>query len=272
MSEHKARRLSGKLTIALLMAIVLCVGWTGWQVHNILAAKESAQHTAHQATNTTQKLADQIQQACKQGDVKINGRDLCAKAKKVAKNPTTTIAGPQGDKGDRGETGAAGPAPTQSQILQAVKSYCHDEGCKGEPGRDGDSPTAAQIEAAVSKYCDSNGQCQGPEGDQGKQGKKGEQGEAGKDSTVPGPRGPGPSDSQVQAAVASYCSSHSCAGPKGETGPQGPAGKDGEDGVSISKVECDSSGSWVVTLSDGSVQHPAGTCRVTSTPEPTSTP
>lgn len=259
MSEHRTHRLSGRITIALLVAIVLCVGYTGWQVHNLLVEKNSAQHTASQATDNTQKLAAQIQQACKQGDVKINGRDLCQKAKKVAKHPTEPVAGPQGEQGVPGDRG---PAPTESQIMIAVTAYCQHGKCQGEQGvqgKPGANPSQQDIEDAVAAYCNANGECQGPAGDDGKQGETGKDGE---DSTVPGPKGdtgPGPTQEQINAAVSSYCGSHSCTGPKGETGAKGDPGKDG---VSIAKVECDSSGSWVVTLSDGTVQHPSGTCRI----------
>lgn len=82
--------------------------------------------------------------------------------------------------------------PTDTQIAEAVSSYCSDGQC------DGKLPTPEQVAAAVTQYC-SNGSCLGAPG---------------QNATA----------SQVMAAVAQYCGTGACTGPQGATGAAGPNG------------------------------------------------
>jgi hypothetical protein len=126
--------------------------------------------------------------------------------------------GPAGPAGSPGATGAAGRPPTAQEIALAVRAYCATGVCVGQP-------TDAQVRTAVARYC-SGGTCRGPAGSNGSNGTDGTDGAAGADgapgATGPaGPPGPGPTDAQINQAVATYCGNNDCTGP---AGPQGPAG------------------------------------------------
>lgn len=192
--DHRARRL---LAIILALLVVLAA-FTIWSFARVNHAKD-------EQIDQGKSLAEQVQDACTSPVIDTSELgDLCDKADDVIRE----IPGPSGKAGDAGatgETGAAGPPPSNIQIARAVASYCAGGVCRGA------SVTAAQVKAAVAEYCNANGQCKGPTGASGSNGSDGATGAAGSggekgDPGDPGPAGPPPSDEQVAAGVAAYCS------------------------------------------------------------------
>jgi len=191
----------------------------------VLLVWHDLQLRAETAETSAASLAQQVQTECEtNGELRIDGRDLCDQADEVAENvPAEALPGPQGERGPAGVQGAqgrTGPGPTAAQIAAAVDDWCKAGMCKGEDGEDSTVP--------------------GPTG------------EPGQDSTVPGPMGPaGPAgaDSTVP-------------GPPGVHGEQGPAGPAGQDGRGVQSVTCQEDGSWLITYTDGATSTTDGPCRV----------
>lgn len=139
------------------------------------------------------------------------------------------------------------PAPVtvdRGEIALAVAAYCSGGTCSGTDGRDA---TTNDVAAAVATYCNRRGDCTGPAGRPGSNGTDGGDGTDGADG-APGAAGPPPSDAQVAAAVAAYCTDGAC------RGPAGTPGKDGKDGRGITGLTCDSVTplELEVTYTDGS--------------------
>ena len=122
------------------------------------------------------------------------------------------VAGRTGAKGEKGDPGVDGRAPTAIEIEQAVTAYCETHGgCAGPPGSN-TAVSPEQVADAVKAYCDSRGQCKGADGEQGAPGE-----------TVTGPQGPPgaagangadappPTQEQVNAGVAAFCTANSAA-------------------------------------------------------------
>lgn len=87
--------------------------------------------------------------------------------------------------------------PSPADLDAAVRRYCAGGTCRA-PG-----VTPTQVRAALAAYC-ARGVCVGPTGDRGTDGTPGDPGSNGSNGTDGAP-GPGPTDAQVAAAVASYC-------------------------------------------------------------------
>ncbi|MBD8019399.1 hypothetical protein H9634_01190 [Brevibacterium sp. Re57] len=187
-------------------------------------SEQQAKQDADDARANAETLAAEVQQACRQGDVKIDGRSICHQAdavKQQATDPNTTgrvgPAGPPGPPGPvgpagRGVQGVPGPAGKDSSV----------PGPAGRPGSDGQDSTVP-----------------GPAGRAGAAGADGKDGAAG----PPGPKGD--------------------PGPAGPPGPRGDRGAAGESGRGIASIACGSDGAWKVTYSDGATEEVPGPCRVT---------
>lgn len=117
----------------------------------------------------------------------------------------------------------------------------------GEPGRQGERGPA------------------GVRGPQGRTGPPGEVGPSGADG-APGSTGASGADGEPGAT-----------GPQGEPGPQGAPGATGATGSTgrgIAKIECHTTGDWIITYTDGTATTVTGPCRAvqpTPTPTPTTT-
>lgn len=181
-----------------------------------------------------------------QGDASSANRAVSALASQVRGFGGTPVATASAAAGKQGERG---PGPTDAQIAVAVNGYCdlHD-GCVGTPSK-------TQVTAAVHAFC-SAGACRGQSGTRGPVGRSGSPGASGSSGAAgsQGPAGPGPTDDQIAAAVAAYCTAHgNCtgpAGPAGSTGPTGPAGR------GVASIDCKGLGLNQLTIhyDDGTTQ------------------
>ena len=238
--KRRDREFPPRWTIAVgLLLLVFFAAWSMW-------AQYSTKQEAEDASQNANALADQVAEACANGEVKVNGRNICTKADQVKKDVKPSLPGPAGPPGPRGMKGEPGQDSTVP-------------GPAGKPGQDGD---------------DSN--IPGPAGIPGQPGKPGE------DSTVPGPAGqagaPG-KDSKVPGPAGAPGSK----GDKGDTGPPGPKGDkgdtgspgaDGKAGRGIQDVTCTSSGDWLFEFTDGTSVTVTGPCRAQTAPTtaPTTAP
>lgn len=255
------RRRNRRLFIIVgVILVAFIVGWVLWR----LAARsgENSDQLGHQQ-ELIDKLAVQVDSAIQQGaDVST--------PEQVADQVTgaqPTPAGPQGERGEAGPVGPAGPPGVvlQTDVENAVASYCASGICRGPTGATGEAgaagasappPTDAQVAQAVAAYC-STGACTGPPGPAGSTGSTGNtgaEGPAGNNGSngdtgatgaqgdpgppgvqgepgPPGATGPGPTPEQISAAVAEFCANNACStGPAGPPGPAGGAGPSGPAG------------------------------------------
>jgi len=212
--SYRLTRRSRVVLIAVLfltMAMLTALWWNA----------QRQQRLAQHAEQLAEARADQVAQANsvlqRQAAAILKANDRLRKAgEKPVKVPVVTSVGPAGPAGRRG------PGPTQSQVVQAVFSYCAATGsCQGQV------PTQSQVQAAVRTYC-SSGRCRGPTGGVGPMGAPGAQGQTGTPGTdgQNGQAGQNATDAQVASAVATYCGDHDCRGPKGDTGDTGAPGRD----------------------------------------------
>lgn len=243
-NKHDARRgreFPPRWTIAVGIFLLLCfAGLWLWSQH-------STKQEAENASQSANALADQVAEACANGEVKVNGRNICTKAAQVKKDVKPAEAGPAGPPGPQGVPGPRSTVP----------------GPAGQPGRDGE-----------------NSDIPGPAGQPGEQGAPGVPGE---DSDVPGPAGqPGaPGKDSTVPGPAGAPGSKGEPGSKGDTGPPGPKGDkgdtgspgvDGKPGRGIQDVTCTSDGDWLFEFTDGTSVTVTGPCRAQSAPVPTSSP
>lgn len=146
------------------------------------------------------------------------------------------------------EAVAADPDLSVSEVVDRVLAELPEpeQGERGRPGvdgADGRSPTAAEVRALVEQVYAANPPPPGTDGADGSDGSDGKDGSTGPRGER-GEQGPAPTDAQLDAAVARYCSVRGeCVGatgdqgPKGDTGdpgpvgPAGPAGADGQNPV-----------------------------------------
>lgn len=248
----KARVGFAGAAIAVLLAIILVMG-----ISMILERQQYAQR----AQDQTLGLAQEIQLACADGEIKVGGRDLCTRAKQAESQvEADVIAGPPGPRGIQGE-----PGPTGQRGQAGQDGTDGTDGNDGNDGADSDVPGPPGEDSTVP----------GPPGEDGADGEdstvpgpSGPPGPAGKDSTVPGPRGatgergPAGADSTVP-------------GPAGPSGPAGPAGSPGAAGVGIKSIQCTGAGAdsrWEITLTNGNTAIANGPCKATQTTETTPTP
>ena len=240
MNRHDKRRdreFPPRWSIALgLVLILACLLWTIWSIN-------TTQKEADDAASNANALADEVAAACADGSVKIDGRDICQKAKQVKKDvDKPSPAGPAGPVGPRGVPGPRSTIP----------------GPAGQPGDDGQ-----------------NSDIPGPAGKPGDQGGKGKQGAPGDDSKVPGPAGqagapgkdstvPGPAGAPGSKGEKGDPGAKGEPGSKGDTGPPGPKGDTGEKGGAgrgISDVTCTADGDWLFEFTDGTNVTVTGPCR-----------
>lgn len=242
-----------KVLVILAVALAACI---------VIAAAASLYiyDALNQQAEDGLSLAEEVQTACADPDVdtaELGG--LCNSADDVVESKPEFVEGPQGPEGPagkQGQQGIQGPPPSAAQVANAVSLYCSSGRC------DGDNATESQVRTAVASYCNDRGECRGPAGADGRAGSDGGPGQPGADG-ADGEPGPGPSASQVEAAVQAYCSTRNgCRGPQGEVGETGPAGPEGqrgpvgEPGRGITSIAC--SGlppqSFTITYSDGTVE------------------
>lgn len=229
---------------ALALFIVACLGW-------IIFQQYSTQQEADEAATSANALANQVEQACAEGSVKVDGRDICKKAQQVKNNVDQSQAGPAGPPGPRGLPGPRSTVPGPA-------------GTPGGDGQDSDVP--------------------GPAGDQGLPGEDsevpgpaGQPGDPGEDSKVPGPAGaPGSIGQPGQDGKPGARGEPGAKGEKGDTGPPGAKGNPGEKGSNgrgISDVTCTSEGDWLFEFTDGTSVTVTGPCRAQQpAPPPTTAP
>lgn len=257
-SRHDKRRdreFPPKWTRAsLAVFVVACLMW-------IIFQQYSTQQEADDAASTANALADEVAVACADGSVKVDGRDICAKAKQVKKDvDEPAAAGPAGPVGPRGLTGPSSTIPGPAG----------EPGHVGAPGDDGE-----------------NSDVPGPAGEPGNRGAPGE------DSEIPGPAGepgnpgePGSAGNPGQGGPPGAKGEPGSKGDKGDNGPPGPEGPRGEPGSKgepgkagrgIASVTCTTDGDWLFTFTDDTTVAVDGPCRAEQggpvpVPEPTATP
>jgi hypothetical protein len=174
---------------------------------------------------------------------------LASQVRGLGGTPVATSSAVPGKQGERG------PGPTDAQIAVAVNDYCalHDN-CAGTPSK-------TQVTAAVHAFC-SAGACRGSSGTPGPEGRPGASGSSGASGApgqpgASGAAGPGPTDDQIAAAVAAYCTAHgNCTGPAGPTGSAGPTGPTGPAGRGVASIDCKGLGLDQLTIhyDDGTTQ------------------
>ncbi|WP_432789232.1 hypothetical protein QYM46_12910 [Brevibacterium sp. K11IcPPYGO002] len=213
-----------------LLAAIVCAVWTIWTI-------TSTQQEADNATTNANALADQVSQACAEGSVKVNGRDICTKAEQVKKSVKPAEPGPAGPPGPRGPKGEPGQDSTVP-------------GPAGKPGQDGED---SDVPGPVGQQGDTG--VPGPAGEPGSTGQKGEAGAPGQDG-APGAKGE--------------------KGEKGDPGPKGDkgdTGSPGKNGRGVASVACTAGGDWLFTFTDDTTITVDGPCRAQqTTTTPTSTP
>lgn len=229
-------RRQNRMVWGLYAVLVLVLALAGWALVTASSANRHADRLDQQAASAS-SAASANQAAIAQANNRLRalgGTPVPTPA------PVTGVQGPPG------------PGPSDQQIATAVTLYCAEhEGCVGVPSQ-------TQVLAAVQAYC-ATGVCKGAAGASGRPGQPGASGAPGA-SGQPGPQGdtgPGPTDEQVSAAVAAYCSAHGdCSGPAGPSGASGAPGAPGKDGRGIASVDCTGLGvdSLTITYSDGTKQ------------------
>lgn len=222
------------------LAVIVCLAWIIWSLNTKTQEADNAAQNAN-------ALADQVAAACADGSVKVDGRDICQKAKQLKKDvDDPSPAGPAGQVGPRGVPGPRSTIP----------------GPAGKPGQDGEDSDIP-----------------GPAGKPGVQGAPGEDSEVpgpagqvgapGEDSSVPGPAGaPGAKGPPGDKGDPGSQGEPGSKGDKGDAGPPGPAGKNGR---GIQDVTCTSDGDWLFEFTDGTNVTVTGPCRVQQ-PTPTTAP
>lgn len=248
-SPHDKRRGKGffsPLLSALMLVLALgCLAWTVWII-------SSSKQEADDASSNANALAEQVAQACSNGEVKVDGRNICVKAEQVKKDTKTSAIGPAGPKGDKGSPGSNG--------RPGIKGDPGDEGTSGKPGTEGKSGEPG----TEGKPGDPG--TEGQDGEPGGPGTEGKPGEPGTNGP-PGAKGdPGPAGAKGDK------------GDKGDsvTGPPGPKGESGSPGPSgrgISDVTCTADGDWYFEFTDGTSVTVTGPCRASQpTTPPTAAP
>jgi hypothetical protein len=185
--------LIGSITAAVLLVAVVAASYMSARHAESLAEQlQQANQAATRAVTVADQgkaLAREIKAACGDPTTAALLGTLCDKASDVAQQP-----------------GPIPPVTTPDTVIAAqVALYCaqHSD-CSGVRQSD--------VVYAVVQYCAGKGGCAGPAGAQGSPGTN-------------GTNGSGPTNAQVAAVVASYCTAHnSCQGPQGSPGPTGPPG------------------------------------------------
>lgn len=238
-SRHDERRGRGFplwLSVSMLGLALVCLAWTVWSI-------TSSKQEADDASSNASALAEQVAQACSNGEVKVDGRNICTKAEQVKKDVKSNAVGPAGPKGDKGPPGANGRPG-----IKGEKGDPGDRGTSGEPGTEG-NPGEPGTEGKPG-----DPGTEGQDGEPGTQGEPGSKGEPG----PPGSKGePGPPGSKGEP------------GSKGDKGEPGDTGSPGPAGRGISDVTCTADGDWYFEFTDGTSVTVTGPCRAA---QPTSPP
>lgn len=250
--------LTALFVMALLVSVAVNVGV--WY---------QAQNRASNAEQTAVSFAQQVQDACADGGLPVDGRDLCPRADEIVEDPAAPPVP------EDGQDGKDAPPPTDAQVRGAVEALCARTTCAvpptmaqvaravtgllatgeydGEDGADALPPDPVELQAmatqAVLVYCEAGPQC--------------DPGENGSD---------GPTLEEVQAVVAAEVARQIagaiedyCAAQPGGT-CEGGLGDRGTDGVGIESITCpedgENAGDWVVDYSDGTSETVPGPCRV----------
>lgn len=259
--RDKARQWAWNLValIALVLALAAAAGVTwDWR------------QRAESAERAAVSFAQQVQEACAEGGLPVDGRDLCPRADEIVEDPAAPPVP------EDGEDGRDAPPPTDEQVQGAVEALCSRTTCAvpptmaqvvravttllasgeydgedGEDGQDALPPDPAELQAmaaqAVLGYCDAGPQCDA--GEDGSDGPTVEEVQAMVAAEVA---------RQIAGAVEDYC----------EAQPDGTC--QGVAGVGVEKVECpdDEDDDWLWTFSDGTTQTVTGPCRVAPIIEP----
>lgn len=221
------------LTFALQALILASLIWTIYSI-------SSSKREADDANTSANALADQVQAACADGSVTIDGRDICTKANQVKKNTPEVKDRVPGPPGPRGVVGPVGPA----------SNVPGPAGRQGQDGQDSDVPGPVGVP--------------GPAGDPGE------------NSDVPGPAGaPGENGAPGKPGENGKPGQNGAPGAKGEPGKRGEPGKTGPTGPpgrGISDVSCTDGGDWIFTFTDETTVTVIGPCRAPTAPKPTEPP
>jgi len=248
---------TGVLVVALMVSVVVNVGvW--WQ----------AQQRAENATQTAVSFAQQVQDACANGGLPVDGRDLCPRADEIVEDPAAPPV-PQDAPPPSDAQVAAGVADWfdthdlsltagySASMEAAVTRYLsRNPPADGEDGEDAPEPTDQQIAAQVAAYLITNPPADGADGTNGTNGR----------GVV--------SASLDNCDVVFTYTDHTTDRVGPICGADGQDGDKGEPGVSIEKVECpdDENDDWLYTFTDGTTQIVPGPCRVEPIIEPSPSP
>lgn len=217
--DHKTR------VILVVLTVVFVVSLVGTIIAGVMAYNDVRDEQKASTANaqSAEKVARANQRAAKEN--KFAARELAKQVERLGGNPVVDpsklsgATGPAGPAGPPGQPGPPGAGVSETQVANAVSSYCSSGRC------DGRSVTPSQVALAVVTYCNARGQCRGPEGSDGLDGTDGSDGNQ-------GPPGPAPSDAQVMNSVQAYCANDRCVGPQGEPGLSGI--------LNVETVGCDS--------------------------------
>lgn len=224
--KRRDREFPPRWTIAIgLLLLVFFAAWSVW-------AQYSTRQEAEDASQNANALADQVAEACANGEVKVNGSNICTKANQVKKDVKPSLSGPAGPAGPPGPRGPKGEPGQDSTI----------PGPAGKPGQDGED---SDIPGPVGQQGDTG--VPGPAGEPGSTGQKGEAGTPGQDG-APGAKGEKGEKGNP--------------GPKGDKGDTGSPGKNGR---GVASVACTKNGDWLFTFTDDTTITVDGPCRAQQT-------
>jgi hypothetical protein len=204
---------AGGLICAALIPLSLLMGQGAETAKQEKATAQAELAPAKEQAIKGRVLASDIATACENPTLVLElqklGSEACQKAQAVQElkplAPTDAQIYDAVDQWLRAHPPSAGRAPSQAELIQAVKATLDS---LGQP------PTEDEIRATVVGYIEDN-----PDDFKGEDGR----------------RGPAATDQQVQASVSAFCGQvpSPCAGPKGETGQGGSQGLPGTQGVGV---------------------------------------
>jgi len=245
---------TGVLVAALMVSVAVNVGvW--WQ----------GQQTADNAIQNTVSFAQQVQDACADGGLPVDGRDLCPRADEIVEDPAAPPVPEPAENGDDATDAqvAAGVAawfathdlsltPGYNEAMQAAvaRSLSRNPPAPGKDGKDAAPPTDRQIAGAVATYLIAHPPADGSNGTDG--------------------RGVISSALDGCDVVFTYTDGGTDrVGPIcGADGRDGADGADGTDGRGLVSTECLEDGDWLFTYTDDTTETTDGPCRVDPEPDP----
>lgn len=216
---------------------------------------------AQDAMENTVTFAQQVQDACADGGLLVDGRDLCNRADEVVEDPAAPPVPQPVQDGATDEQVAAGVAtwfathdlsltPGYSSSLQATvaRYLSRNPPPAGKDGKDAPEVTDQRIAAVVATYLMAHPPADGTDGTDGADG-----------------RGLVTASLDGCHVVFTYTDGTADRiGPIcGTDGTDGDKGAKGDAGVGYKDVEClDPENDWKFTYTDGTVQILPGPCRV----------